>query len=332
MTDIPTFKLFGEDDPDFQSSLRPDIGYRDWSDLSIEERTNAFKELIHSNILNLDGDAVIETIKYLNYNYLSLCPGKNLHNTPRIDNRGRWNRGELKNSAYKDFTDIFIEEKSSEIVMLMLSKFVKNLIRQNVLERAQQELDTEKKEELIKSAYAGFDRGAKCLNHIFQQFSIRWEVTRGAFVPRQDVKISELIYQPTLEILSDPKWQSVNSDLSKMFDDFQNAKYSECIAKAHSAVQRFLQVIVGEEGKNGKGNFGQLFSEAKMNGLISFNQFTEPVINAIQRYIPSERANNSTAKPAVKEATYSDALLMMNVVMILLQHCLQNLNHGTKTD
>jgi hypothetical protein len=114
-----------------------------------------------------------------------------------------------------------------------------------------------------------------------------------------------------------------------MFDDFQNAKYSETIAKAHSAVQRFLQVIIGEEGKNGKGNFGQLFSEAKKNGLISDNQFTGPVINAMQRYIPSERANNSTAKPAVKDATYSDALLMMNVVMVLMQHCLQNLKDGT---
>ncbi len=329
MTDISTFKLFGEDDPDFQALLRPDIGYRDWSDLSIEERKNAFNELMHSNILNLDENAVIQTIEFLNYNYLSLCPGKNLHYTPRDYDYGGLNRDALKNSAYKDFTNIFIEEKSSEIVMLMLSKFIKNLIWQNALERAQREFDTEKKEELIKSAYAGFDRGAKCLNHIFEQFSINQEVTRGGFVPRQDKKISELIYQPTLKILSDPKWESVNLDLSKMFDDFQNAKYSECIAKAHNSVQRFLQVLIGEEGKNGKGNFGQLFSEAKKNGLISDNQFTGSVINAMQRYIPSERANNSTAKPAVKDATYSDALLMMNVVMVLIQHCLQNLKDST---
>ncbi len=329
MTNISTFTLFGEDDPDVQAVLRPDIGYRDWSDLSIEERTNAFKELIHRNVFNLDDYALIETIEFLNHNYLSLCPGKNLHNTPRNDDFGSWNRKALVDSASKDFALILTEEKSSEMVMLMISKYAKFFIYEKELERARQEPDVDKKEILIESAYKRFDRVANHFNHIFEQLSIRWEITRKRFVPRQDKKITELIYQPTLKILSDPKWQSVNSDLSKMFDDFQNAKYSETIAKAHSAVQRFLQVLIGEEGKNGKGNFGQLFSEAKKNGLISDNQFTGPVINAMQRYIPSERANNSTAKPAVKDATYSDALLMMNVVMVLIQHCLQNLKDGT---
>ncbi len=328
MTDIPTFKLFGEDDPDVQAVLRPDIGYRDWHDLTVDEKSIALIELGHRTVFD-SGDAVlVETILFLNQNYLAQCPGVNFHNVDRSRFEGH-NTQEMILAAYKDFEFIFKNETSSEMVMLMISKYVKCFIYEKELERAEQELDFEKKEKLIQSAYETFDRVASDFNHIFEQFSINQEVTRGGFVPRQSKKISEFIYQPTLEILSDPKWQSVNSDLSKMFDDFQNAKYSEAIAKAHSAVQRFLQVIIGEEGKNGKGNFGQLFSEAKKNGLISDNQFTGPVINAMQRYIPSERANNSTAKPAVKDATYSDALLMMNVVMVLIQHCLQNLKDGT---
>lgn len=326
MTDIPIYKLFGEEDPDVQAVLRPDIGYRDWNDLKDEEKEIAIRELWNNRFILTSGRQILDTITFLNYRYLALCPGKNLHNFSRKDSY-KTLQMEKEEAAIKDFLDI-LKNGSSEIVMVMFSKWLHCFINEEKLENKNEGAlvpDTE----LIDSAYKNFDVIAKSLNHIFEQFSIKWEITRYEFIPRQEKKISELVYQPTLKILSDPKWQSVNSDLSKMFDDFQNAKYSETIAKAHSAVQRFLQVIIGEEGKNGKGNFGQLFSEAKKNGLISANQFTEPVINAMQRYIPSERANNSTAKPAVKDATYSDALLMMNVVMVLIQHCLQNLKDGT---
>lgn len=328
MTDIPTFKIFGEDNSDIQAILKPVIGLRDWNDLYAHEKDIVFKELEHREVFTPDGEELIETINYLNHNYLASCPGRFLHKTSRRKS-GFYDSREILLAAHKDFENILKNETSSEMVMVMLSKFVKCFIDERALEGAGLVANVEDKVGLIQSAYHRFDWVSNHLNHIFDQFSINQEVTRGGFVPRQSKKISEFIYQPTLEILSDPKWQSVNSDLSKMFDDFQNAKYSETIAKAHSAVQRFLQVIIGEEGKNGKGNFGQLFSEAKKNGSISDNQFTGPVINAMQRYIPSERANNSTAKPAVKDATYSDALLMMNVVMVLIQHCLQNLKDGT---
>lgn len=328
MTDIPKFKLFGEDDPDVQAVLRPDRGYRDWNDLNGEHKEIIFRELDRKNIFHPRGRELVRTIEYLNHEHLEICPGKYLHKISRGSN-GRYDERAILLAAYNDFKYILKNEKSSEIVMLMFSKFVQCFINETSLGFANTLDDIKRKKEIIDEAYERFDSVSGHFNHIFEQFSINQEVTRNGFIPRQDKKITELIYQPTLKILSDPKWQSVDSDFSRMFDDFQNAKYSECIAKAHNAVQRFLQVIIGEEGKNGKGNFGQLFSEAKKNGLISVNQFTEPVINAMQRYIPSERANNSSAKPAVKEATYSDALLMMNVVMVLIQHCLQNLNDGT---
>jgi hypothetical protein len=108
-----------------------------------------------------------------------------------------------------------------------------------------------------------------------------------------------------------------------MFEDYRKEDYPEVITKAHRAVQRFLQVLVGEEGKSGKGEVGKLFQKAKEDGIIPINRFTEPLVNVIQGFITSERATNSTAKPAMKDATPSDALLMMNVVMVFLQYCLQ---------
>jgi hypothetical protein len=47
------------------------------------------------------------------------------------------------------------------------------------------------------------------------------------------------------------------------------------------------------------------------------------VVAALQRYAASERAEKSTAKPGTSSATASDALLLMIVVLVLLQYCLQ---------
>jgi hypothetical protein len=99
--------------------------------------------------------------------------------------------------------------------------------------------------------------------------------------------------------------------------------YPEAITKSHAAVQRFLQILVGEEGKNGKGEVGALFSKAKAAGLVPTTRFSESLVSGLQAFVVSERATNSTAKPTLKETTPADALLMMNVVMVFLQHCLQ---------
>ncbi|MCY4641517.1 MAG: hypothetical protein OXC41_02290 [Gammaproteobacteria bacterium] len=66
------------------------------------------------------------------------------------------------------------------------------------------------------------------------------------------------------------------------------------------------------------------FAQAKSAGVISKNHFSESIIKAIQSFVVRERATNSTAKPALQQATASDALLVMNVLMVFLQHCLQD--------
>jgi hypothetical protein len=122
--------------------------------------------------------------------------------------------------------------------------------------------------------------------------------------------------------LSAPKWQSVSNDVAAMFDDFRARNWPETITKAHTTVQRFLQVLVGEEGSNRKGELSPLFKATKDRGFVTTNQFTEKFIDALQGYFASERAAKSTAKPARAEATSRDALLMMNLTLVFIQHCL----------
>ena len=325
MTEIPDFKLYGESDPEVEARIQPQLPLRRWNDLTTKEKRIAFQELRRAGWLDKYSKEAHWSVEYLNYGYLRLLPGKRLHNilpTHRGSSFGSDFEG-LK-AGFLDFQDIFVDGEPGELVLRMLSAFASAHIDQMYLKRAKETGNIEERIQLIEEAFVKYDRLAKLLNRIFEQFSINVMATRNGFVPRQDDEISRGIYKPTLKVLSDPKWESVSGHLGDMFQDYHARDYPEVITKAHSVVQRFLQILVGEEGKSGKGELGRLFEKAKDEGVISDNRFTEPIVKAIQSFIVSERATNSTAKPTLQMADSSDALLVINVLMVFLQHCLQN--------
>ena len=323
---IPKFLLYGEDDPKIESNIQPQLALRNWVNLSDEEKQIAFQQLKNSGWVESYSTEILQTIEYLNNAFLRQCPGKHLHAVqPQRDHyRGGYgNESERMKAAITDFQHIFLREKSDAMVFRMLSKFAESHIDHYNYRRANETQDDVERKKLLDEAFNKFDRLANCLNHIFEQFAVNQLITRNGFVPRQDDKITEEVYTPTLSILADPKWKSVSTDLALMFEDYREENYAEAITKAHRAVQRFLQVLVGEEGKSGKGEVGKLLQKAKEDRIIPINRFTESLVSLIQGFITSERATNSTAKPSMKDATASDALLMMNVVMVFLQYCLQ---------
>ncbi|MBI2462766.1 MAG: hypothetical protein HYV65_00830 [Candidatus Spechtbacteria bacterium] len=323
---IPKFLLYGENDPKVESNIQPQLALRNWVNLTDEEKQIAFQQLKNSGWVESYSREILQTIEYLNNAFLRQCPGRHLHAVqPQRDHYygGYGNESERMKAAITDFQHIFLREKSDAMVFRMLSKFAEDHIDHSDYRRANEAQDDVERKKLVDEAFNRFDRLANCLNHIFEQFAVNQLVTRNGFVPRQDYRITEEVYIPTLSILADPKWKSVSTDLALMFEDYREENYAEAITKAHRAVQRFLQVLVGEEGKSGKGEVGKLLQKAKEGGIIPVNRFTEPLVSVIQGFITSERATNSTAKPTTKDATASDALLMMNVVMVFLQYCLQ---------
>lgn len=325
MIKLPKFQLFGQDDPKVNASIQPVLAFRNWAELSIEDKRIALQALDNADWLNSYSGEILQTINYLNHAFLRQCPGKHLHAIkPESDHRGGFgNQPKRMKASLMDFQQIFLQEKSDPLVFRMLSKLAETYIDEYNYGLAARATDETELEKLLNEAFGRFDRFANCLNHIFEQFAVNQIVTRNGFVPRQDQKITDEIYTPTLLVLANPKWKSVSDDLTRMFEDYRAENYPETITKAHAAIQRFLQIIAGDEGKNGKGEVGKLFQAAKEKGLIPSNHFTVPLLNLIQEFIVSERANNSTAKPTLKDATSSDAMLVMNVVMIFLQHCLQ---------
>lgn len=324
MVQIPKFFLYGENDPKVEKDIQPSLTLRKWSGLSDAEKSTAVQELRNSGWLEVYSREILETIEYLNHHFLRLCPGKHLHRIqPERNYHGYGNESERQKAALQDFEHILLHEPSDAMVLRMLSKFAESYIDEYSYRMAKEAKTEQDKGKYIERAFEKFDPLANCLNHIFEQFSVNQILTRAGFVPRQDEKITAEIYTPTLKALSDPKWKTVSDSLAGMFEDYRDENYPEVITKAHSSVQRFLQILVGEEGKNGKGEVSKLFKQAKETGAMPANRFTEPLIAVIQGHLSSERATNSTAKPALKTASASDALLMMNIVMIFLQFCLQ---------
>jgi hypothetical protein len=324
--EVPKFTLYGQDDPTIEDNIQPKLAFRGWVKLSEQEKKVALHELVNRGWVKDYSSEILHTVEYLNHNFLRECPGKKLHALKPPDPYARLSGDnyDRKSAAVEDFQNILLNGKSDALIFRMLSRFAAYHIEGHRYQQALNATNDEERGKLIDAAFETFDPLANCLNHIFEQFAVNQVVTRSGFVPRQEDKITAEVYVPTLRVLSDPKWKGVSGDLGKMFQDYQERNYAETITKAHAAVHRFLQVLAGEEGKSGKGEVAKLFQEAKNKGLVPINRFTEPLINVIQAFLASERATNSTAKPSLKEATASDALLMMNVVMVFLQYCLQN--------
>lgn len=317
--DIPKFALYGKDTIAFDESIQPTLDLRSWNDVQKEERAIALLQIANSGWVTKEVE-IVGAIVHLNHTYLRLCPGRNLHSTPPTFDYGY--SSATRAAAARDFRRIFLEE-GEPLVLRMLSKFAEQLIEEHYLKAAKKEVDSDKRTKYVSDAFQKLDRFAYCINHIFEQFAVNQLLTRNGFIPRQDETIEKELYKPTLKALSDPKWEPVNKILAPMFEDFREGRYPETITKAHSAVHCFLQIIVGEPGTNAKGELGRLMKDGKKTGLIPTNQFTEPFLQNIQSFITSERATNSTAKPAQIPASSSDALLMMNMTLLFLQHCLQ---------
>src|SRR3989338_1454991 len=211
---IPKFLLYGEADPKVELNIQPQLALRNWVNLSDEEKQIAFQQLKNSGWVESYSTEILQTIEYLNNAFLRQCPGKHLHAVqPQRDHyRGGYgNESERMKAAITDFQHIFLREKSDAMVFRMLSKFAESHIDHYNYRRANETQDDVERKKLLDEAFNKFDRLANCLSPIFEQFAVNQLVTRNGFVPRQDDKITKEVYTPTLSILVDPKWKSINN-------------------------------------------------------------------------------------------------------------------------
>ncbi len=311
------FKFWSDSNPEAVETLHPDLGLRDWDDLTYTEKEKIWFYLEKYFTKNNSAKRITKAIYMLNERHKYRAYGKNFLREKSEDN------------AMRDFQDILVnedEDKNKHVVLELISCFSHAIL----LERSDQEIyqeedetDEQYEERLRKWRYEDFDDFASRLNNVFSHFGVNVVLTRQGFIPKQDEKIVKEIYEPVLKVLSIERWKPVNRDLQDAFKDFQSkteSGYSSCVTHAVSAIEAFLQILI--YGKTGKGTLGTLIPEAQSKGLIPKDTFTEQIFKNMEAIFARERKETGDAHPKEEYANEKNSLMVLNLTMVFLQHCM----------
>ncbi|MFA6436805.1 MAG: hypothetical protein WC242_01630 [Candidatus Paceibacterota bacterium] len=336
------FKLWSEINQDSKIYLKPDLGLRSWGELTSEEKEKIWHYLdwyffdaqireqrgmignIEKKFYEFYGEykekeykqkTVYKSILYLNENYKAKSFADSYLRNPNL------------NTACYDFHNIFMKQEES-VVMELLSVYAKFLYEftknDGYIYKSENEIEKDFLERKIKAEYNFFDNFSNRINDVFLQFGIKYYLTRDGFVPRQDEKIIEEIYEPVLNYLSNQKWEKVNEILSDAFSDYGKDMpqgYSGCVTKTISAIEAFLQILV--DGKTGGATLSLSLVKAQKNNLIPSDVFTQTIFKNINSILSRERKSTGDAHPKDEYATEKNARMILNLAMIFMQHCIQ---------
>jgi len=329
------FKLWSELNPKAKKELKPDFGFRGWNSLSEDEKYKIWKYL---EFYFFDKD-ITENYSVKNYEFhgedwerkqkrkriLLSIKGLNYKNKAKSYARNFLENGTF-NPACQDFYEIFMNQKE-HVVIELLSLYCQFLISEKTsktISKKENETEEEYQNRLQDWRLEDFDKFREDLNDVFTDFGIDLYLTRQGFMPRQEKKIVEKIYEPILCYLSHPKWKEVSKLLSDAFDEYRRNTpqgYSNCVTNTISAIQAFLQIIVN--GKTGKGKISELIQGAQKKNLIPNDFFTRRIFDNIESIFAWQRQKTGIAHPKKKYATEKNARIILNLAMIFLQHCIQ---------
>jgi hypothetical protein len=340
-----SFKSWSESNPKAKEELKPDLGFRSWDSLTRDEKYKVWKYL---EFYFFDKDIKENDEGYCYYSFYGQVWEKDIKQARiclAISTLNQkypvksyattfWQYPQL-NSACSDFFRIFAEE-SENVVMELLSLYCQAMIiiGEDIfsVDRAFKEnswaYDNRLLDDYDKGLEIGecedFDKFAKRLNKVFLDFGINFYLTRLGFVPRQEDKIIEEIYNPVLGYLSNEKWKEVNKLLKDAFDEYRRNTpqgYSNSVTNTISAIQAFLQILVNS--RTGNGDISHLIPEAQKRNLIPGDPFTEKIFENIESIFAQERQKTGTAHPKKEYANEKNCRMILNLAMIFLQHCIE---------
>ncbi len=320
------FKLWSGVNPEVMKILKPDLGLRSWTSLDGNEKQKIW-QILENKKWFVPSSHIFNAIYNLNEKYKYKSFGINLlnHGGPHI-------RDSLTphdcclSITHSDFRNIF-NDVSHEVWFETLSLFAQNLIKiedPSPLELGKPSATGIIRQNLSQLNYCEFDRFSTDFNDICDHFGINIQLTRVHFIPKQDGRIIEDIYKPVINFLSDLKWDKVNDELKSAFIQYQlknEIGYSGAITHCYIAIQAFLQLVVNED--IGKGELKELIPKAQARGLIPQDQFTTKIFKDLESYFMSERQIKGNVHPKREFANEKNARLMLNLVMVFIQHCIQ---------
>ncbi len=336
------FKFWSENNKQAKDFLRPDLGLRNWNDLIAEEK-NKIWHYLNRYFFDAKIKEQYGTMGGIEKRFYKFYGGykekeykqKTIHKTILHINENFKARSfadtYLKNpslsTACYDFHNIFMEQDES-VTMELLSIYAKTFYEltknDDYIYKSKKETKKDFLQRKIKTEFKFFDSFSERINDVFSQFGIKYYLTRDGFMPRQDVKIMEEIYEPVLNYLSDKKWKKVNEILSDAFVDYgKNTPqgYSNCITHSVSALQAFLQILVN--GKIGSGGIKELIKQAQDRKLIPNDIFSCKIFKDVNSILMRERGKTGNPHPKEEYANEKNTRLVLNLIMIFFQHCIQ---------
>lgn len=302
------FKLWSDANADAKSFLWPDLKLVAWGDLADDDKKKIWLYLTNKGWFARDA-LTIETIDILNETTKRHSFARRYldHGGPHTDEKwggngmAKFYRACCLDIALDDFEDIF-RRKEDDVVLQLLSFYV-HLLQDR------------------PSYHKSFADFKKDFNDISFQFGLKVKMADEGFIPRQDERITETIWTPTLKLLAPKKWEPVNRDLRDALIEYQKGTpegYSGCITHVASALQAFLQITI--EGKTGKGDISALFAEAIKRDLIANDSTSIEMAKAVVSALMKERQHSGDAHPKKVYANEQSALLALNLTFVLLQH------------
>lgn len=306
-----TFIKWSDIQPSARKALKPDMGMRSWDDIDEEERAIILGHLTNAGLFGCDA-ITWQAMDCFGHDHKAadLCKHLRMHGGPHLyDTRGSIHlESDLKqcckDSAAQEASHLLLKS-TRDIAYEVLSYYA---------------------EQTQKGLLGGgmFEHFARCFNDVAEQFGIDITITATGIAPRQEPKITETVYEPVLKVLGDAKWKPVSRDLGDAFADFHKGTkegYSASITHAISALQAFLQISV--KGATGKGDINDLLAESIKKGLIPDDPFTRKVLKDIEGVLMEERQGKGDPHPKSEYANEKSALLVLNLVMVFMHHCLR---------
>jgi len=313
------FKLWSQTKPEVVNEIRPKFNLRCWDDLEKAEKKKIwhFLELFFGDSSNY-GSTIEYSILLLNEECKYQAYAKN------------YLKNETHQNARLDFHQIFFYENENVFLELIsyysLALIEKGREKNKFIYREDKETKAGFEKRRAEAFHQFFDSFARRLNDVFEHFSINLYLTRLGFVMRQDPKITEEVYIPVISYLSNPAFKEVNDELSEAFRKYNTKKpsgYSDCITHAVSSLEAYLQIIIyGKITK--KKTLSKLFKEATSKKKIPDDTFSENILTALLKIFARTRKDEGSAHPKKRYSNEKNARLVMNLIMVFLQHCIQS--------
>lgn len=310
---LDKFKFWSDRDKSAKEILRPDLGMREWDELSPDERTRVWHHLKSF----FEGKDEQQRIAFSIWG---------LNETNKYHAYGeRFLKDRSFQNASHDFKDIFMY-KGQKVLLELLDHYCRNILLERY-DKKLQRLEGEEDETYAKRnttwRYEDFDNFKYRLNDVFEHFGINVILTRAGFTFRQEEKIMTEIYKPVLNFLSDDMWKDINRELKDAFTAYNkktSAGYSSCITHTISAIEAYLQLLIN--GKTGSGTLGTLINNAIKKDLIPNDIFSKQAFSNFKSILAKERKETGDAHPKKDYANAKNAQVILNLAMVFLQHCI----------